>query len=458
MKRALLTYLQAWLDSPPESRKPLILRGARQVGKTWLVRQLAKNNKKNLIELNLEEDPKFISLFNSNDPKKIILNLEAALNKTITPNQSLLFLDEIQAAPQLLAQLRWFAENFPELPVIAAGSLLEFVLAEHTFSMPVGRITYAHVEPLSFEEFLVANEKQFLCDYIHAYHCNDEIPDLIHQQLLSLFNEYTFVGGMPAAVASWITEQSPMKINRIQHDLMATYRDDFNKYRGNTPLERLEEVLNAVPKLLGQKFVYSNVNPQITAAAVKQSLYLLEKAKLITCVMSTAANGVPLSAEVNEKFFKTIFLDVGLVSASLGLSLAHINTVHDITLINQGAIAEQIAGQLLRTLFPPYIEPQLFYWQRHEKGSSAEVDYVMQHQHYVVPIEVKAGSTGSLKSLHLLMSMRNYPIAVRINSDMPSVMEVNVKNHAGVPVQYQLLSVPFYLVGEVGRLLEGIIK
>ncbi len=454
MKRAYLAPLHDWLAA--DIRKPLIMRGARQVGKTWLVRHLANSANKQLVELNFEKEPQLISLFKSNDPKQILINLEASLNFKIDTNNCLLFLDEIQAAPEVLAKLRWFAEELAEMPVITAGSLLEFVLSEHTFSMPVGRISYMHIEPFSFEEFLLANDKQQLCEYLLNYRFPMEIPRLIHEQLIALFKEYMIIGGMPAVVSNWVSERSLTKVSQIQQDLLATFRDDFSKYSGRIKIQNLDEVMMAVPRMLGQKFIYSRISPNIPSHTIKQALDLLNKARICHCVVSCAANGVPLAAEIREKYFKEKFLDTGLASAALGLTLNLVNAAHEITLINNGALAEQVVGQLLRTINPFYIEPALYYWQREEKGSNAEVDYVIQHNNQVIPIEVKAGSTGSLKSLHLFMSLKALSLAVRINSDLPSTTQVKVKDHAGKPVDYNLLSLPFYLLSQLHRLIDEI--
>lgn len=452
MKRFLSNYLTTWLKS--NDRKPLILRGARQVGKTWLVRELAKTSKKQLLELNFEKQPTTSSLFHSNDTQQILLNLSTLTNYSIDPTNSILFLDEIQAIPQMLSKLRWFAEDMPQLPVIAAGSLLEFVLAEHTFSMPVGRVTYAHVEPLSFEEFLLANDLHSFYEYINKFDFSIEIPTAIHEKLTQLFREYILIGGLPGVVSNWINNHSINQANQIQHDLLATYRDDFAKYRGRIATDRLEEVMLSIPKMLGEKIVYSRINPQVQSTTIKQVLDLLEKARLCHRVQSSAANGIPLGAEVKKKYFKEIFLDVGLCSTSLGLHLNQINSLKDLTMIHHGGIAEQVVGQQLRTIFPPYIEPNLYYWNRDESGSNAEIDYVIQHENRVVPIEVKAGSTGSLKSLHLFMGLKKLSLAMRINSDYPSKVSVAMKDSQSNPVQYTLLSIPFYLAGQIQRLLS----
>jgi predicted AAA+ superfamily ATPase len=449
MKRTSLTFLTDWLNS--STRKPLVIRGARQVGKTWLVRHLAQTQNRTLIEVNFEKRPQLISYFTSNDPQEIILNLSAAFSITIDPQASLLFLDEIQAAPELLAKLRWFAEDMPELPVIAAGSLLEFVLAEHSFSMPVGRISYMHLEPLSFAEFLLAHNKEQLANYLANYRLENKIPEALHEQLITLFKLYILIGGMPQAVANWVEKKSLVEVNQIQQDLMATYRDDFSKYAGRLSIERLDEVIRTVPKMLGEKFSYTTVNKDVQAAPIKKALDLLCKARVCHMVKGCDSNGIPLEADINDKYFKVIFLDTGLCSAALGLSLDLFTQADDIELVNKGGIAEQVTGQLLRTIFPLYVEPALYYWKREK--SDAEVDYVIQHKNVVVPVEVKAGTAGQLKSLHLFAALKKSAVGVRINSDVPSVMRVDTKDLEGNPHQYTLISIPLYLIGQLPHLL-----
>lgn len=453
MERKHLEFLDNWLKS--QDRKPLVIRGPRQVGKTWLVRHFCKHSNRKLIELNFEKKISYASFFESNDPEQILLNISATLHEEIDPNNSLLFLDEIQAAPEILSKLRWFSEELPELPLIAAGSLLEFILTEHSFSMPVGRISYLYLEPLSFEEFLLARNKKNLLAYLSQYDFNIELPLIIHEELTNLFKEYVLVGGMPAAVSSWITERSLNKINQIHHDLITTYQDDFAKYKGRIEIERLEEIMMMVPRTLSQKFIFRRVNTEVKTHIIKAAVKLLNKAGICHPVTSCTANGVPLGAGINEKFFKEIFLDIGLCSAVLGLTLNEINQADELILINRGGIAEQAVGQMLRTLLPPYIEPTLYYWLREEPGSEAEVDYVIQSGSQVIPIEVKAGSTGNLKSLHIFMALKKLSYAIRINSDMPSKVEVNVKLREAENIRYRLLSLPFYLSGQIHRLLKN---
>lgn len=454
MKRDRHLFLTEWLLGA--NRKPLIIRGARQVGKTWLVRNFAQSQQLQLIEINFEKKPDLASLFLSNNPNEILINISAYLNKKIDPSQSLLFLDEIQAASHLLAKLRWFAEEMPQLPVITAGSLLDFALAKHEFSMPVGRVNYLYLEPLSFEEFLDACQQQELRIYLENFHLKSNIPEAIHLQLMKFIKEYLIIGGMPAAVSNWVTEQDLNSVSQIHFDLLTTFREDFAKYSGRLPLDRLEKVMSSVPRQLGNKFVYTIADSEVNSSTLKQALELLVRAKVCHLVSSTSANGLPLGAETNEKFFKMIMLDSGLCSTSLGLSMHEMKTIHDISLINRGGMTEQLVGQLLRTITPGYISPSLFYWQRTKKGSDAEIDYVIQQGHQVIPIEVKSGSAGSLKSLREFMKEKERSIALRINSDIPSLCPVQVKDAFGHSISYQLLSIPFYLVGQVNRLLQEV--
>jgi predicted AAA+ superfamily ATPase len=452
MKRDRSVFLIEWLHS--NARKPLVIRGARQVGKTWIIRELAQSQQRQLIELNFEKRPDLQTLFNSNNPIEIITNINAFTGKTIKPSESILFLDEIQVVPQLLAKLRWFAEDMPDLPVIAAGSLLDFALAEHKFSMPVGRISYLYLEPLSFEEFLDATENYKLRDYIQNYKWNIDVPDAIHTQFIRLIKEYLIVGGMPASVLSWREKKDPNALNQIQHDLLATYREDFSKYKGRLSIDRLEDIMNSIPRQLGKKFVYSHANAEASSAPLKQALELLSKARVCHSIVSTSANGLPLGAEANHKFLKMILLDCGLCCVSLGLSLHQLSSIAEISLINNGAMAKQLTGQMLRTLNAAYVDPLLYYWHREKLNSSAEVDYIIQHENQVIPIEVKAGTTGSLKSLREFVKEKKISLAVRVNSSKPSIVTSQIADQTISPLEYKLISLPFYLLGQVHRLIK----
>jgi len=453
MYRTCSEFLKKWLNS--SRRKPLVIRGARQVGKTWIVRHLAETEKMHLVEFNFEKNPALASLFDSNNPYEIVKRIEQRFSLKIDPKKTLLFLDEIQAKPELFAKLRWFYEDMPELAVVATGSLLEFMLGESPISIPVGRVSFAYLEPLSFIEFLKAKKKEQLIDFIQTFSWEHEVNSEIHKELMRLFKEYVFVGGLPEAVANWVDEGSIDSLRDVHRDLLASYRADFSKYSSKIAPEILNEVIDAIPLFLGKKFVYSHVDSTASTVKIKEALNLLCQARVGHKIKCSAANGVPLGAEIHAKAIKALLLDVGLSSAVLDLKLSTLEDIEELDMINKGGIAEQAVGQLLRTIDACTIEPALYYWIRHEAGSDAEIDYVIQHSTKVVPIEVKAGSTGTLKSLHLFMNLKELTIALRIYSGPPRTDNMSVKDpQAGKDIIYQLRSIPFYLISEIHRLLD----
>lgn len=449
MFRFALENLKNWHNS--EDRKPLVIRGARQVGKTWLVRELAKKLNLQLIEINFELHPQKKSLFESNEPKEIITVLEANTGTQINPTNTLLFLDEAQKFPEILPKLRWFYELMPELAVITTGSLLEFVLDEHEFSMPVGRISYYHLEPLSFDEFLYQKNKQML-DFLNNYDWGN-IPEAIHSQVLKYLQEYIIVGGLPEAVKNWLDNNSTINLNRLQHDIITTYRDDFMRYKGRFSADYFDNILNYIPKNISNKIVYSHISNS-AVNSTKTAINLMTLARVIHKVQSCSGNGIPLGAEVNDKHTKAIMLDIGLMNNILGLNLNDFTDIDNIILANKGAVAEQLVGQQLRTIEPFYVEPKLFYWQRDSQGSNAEIDYLIAHGNNVLPIEVKAGKKGSLQSLHMFMKLKNLNTALRLNTNMPEKKLIKTKIFDGSVVEYQLISLPIYMIGQIRRIME----
>lgn len=251
MIRNALLELEKWITQ--SNRKPLVIRGVRQSGKTWLVRELAKSQNKKLIEINFENQPELRSLFVSNDVKLIWSNLETLLQTPTLCADCLLFLDEVQAAPDMLAKLRWFYELLPELAVITAGSLLDFVLNDHTFSMPVGRVQFFYLEPLSFLEFLEADQQVMLAQYLKKFTLDNPIADAIHKTLMTAIENYCLVGGMPEAVQNWISAHSYLRVNQIHQDLLTAYQNDFAKYPTRIAPERLREIILAIPRIMAPK-------------------------------------------------------------------------------------------------------------------------------------------------------------------------------------------------------------
>ena len=452
MQRAATEELSAWLSR--RGRKPLVIRGARQVGKSYLVRDFAKTRGLDLVELNFERDPKAAKLFADGDAVRLVRGIEAFTGRRLVYGSSLLFLDEIQAAPDVLAKLRWLHEETPKLAVVAAGSLLDFALADHTFSMPVGRITYLHLEPMSFAEFLRGLGDDELAALVEEIDPWRGVAEPLHARLLERFREYVLVGGMPEAVDTYRQDRSLLDCARVHQDLLATFRDDFAKYANAVHRDRLIKVLDAVPRMIGQKFVYSRVDRDERAAVLRQAVDLLCRARVCHRVEATHATGVPLGSEVDDRRFKLVLVDTGLVSASLGISLADLQRPEDLVMANEGVIAEQVVGQALRVVEPPFHEPKLYYWAREARGAEAELDYLIQQGTHIVPIEVKAGATGALRSLHGLMAAREWKRAVRFNADRPSVTQVSTLTSSGDRATYELISLPLYLAANVGRILH----
>lgn len=450
MDRQALKYLKNWKSKA--NRKPLIIRGARQVGKSYLVRAFAKAEGLSLIELNFEKNPELADLFKSGDPTKILRLLEAQLNQEIAPTTSLLFLDEIQSAPTLIPLLRYFYEELPALPVIAAGSLLEFVLADHSFSMPVGRIEYLFLGPMCFEEFLFALGENKLCQFLESFQLKDDVPLPIHDRLMELVKLYCLIGGMPEAISVYQQTTSSQRVDEVKRNILNTYTDDFAKYKPRIHYDRMVRVFRQIPLLIGEKIKYVNIDPHERSKDLSESLHLLAMARILHQVFHSACNGVPLGAEVNSKIFKVLFLDVGLVSTACGLGILDYEREDDLQLVNQGKISEQFVGQHLLDLRPLYAPPELYYWMREQKSSGAEVDYVTALGTQIVPIEVKSGKTGTLKSLQIFVSEKKCSLGVRISSHPPSVTETQTHLPNTDSVPFKLLSLPFYLVGQLERL------
>ena len=451
MYRHALTDLERWLHRA--RRKPLVIRGARQVGKTTLVRLFAEEYFQGLAELDFERRPELAGLFAGNDPRRTLGLLEVELEADLVPGRTLLFLDEIQAAPEVLASLRYFYEELPELHVIAAGSLLEFALEAPAFSMPVGRIEYLHLGPMQLDELLLAAGKKRLARYLSHYRLGDEIPEAIHQQLTDWLRSFLIVGGMPDAVRAFVEEGGSYRTSEaVKHSILATFHDDFGKYGPRVDTARLRKVFERLPHLVGGKLKYVHIDREDRAKDLAAALRHLSQARLAFRVHHTAANGVPLGAEADERRFKVLCLDVGLMATASGLTILDLERAGDVLLVNRGALAEQLVGQHLLYSTPAWEEPRLYYWAREKPGSSAEVDYVISQGSEILPLEVKAGKTGTLKSLHLFLREKRRRLALRLSSAPPSLHEAETSLPGG-NAPFRLLSLPLYLVGEVRRLV-----
>ena len=463
MKRDLFDKLLLWKDRP--TRRPLILRGARQVGKTHLVREFAKAAFEHFIEVNFEENAALAPLFRSKDPALICELLSDKFSTPIADGRTLLFLDELQAAePYVLESLRYFQEKRPGLHVVAAGSLLEFMLEgpdrekKKNFPMPVGRVEYMYVSPMGFEEVLAAAGKSGLVDWLRRYRIGDDAPDAIHDELLLWLRRFLAVGGMPAAVDAYLSGDI-LETERTLETILATYRDDFPKYAGRVPASRLRKVFDAVPAMLGEKLVYERIDRGEKTRDLAEAFETLRLARVVAKARQTPANGIPLGFGADDDSFKPLFLDVGLASRSLGLKLVDYMEDGDALLQNQGGVCEQFAGQHLLYAGAEYEEPVAYCWRREARNSSAEVDYILACGREIVPVEVKAGTTGTLKGLHVYLAEKERHFAVRLNAAKPSyVSSVCVKDVLGRPVEFALLSLPLYMICQLPRLVREVLS
>jgi predicted AAA+ superfamily ATPase len=452
--RKAIDYLLEWKRRAV--RMPLVIRGARQVGKSCLVQIFAKENFENFIEINFERDRVSRSDFEQESAFEIVKRLELRFNCNITPGKTLLFLDEIQAAPELFAKLRYFHEELPELHVITAGSLLEFMLEEHEFSMPVGRVEYFHLGPMSFSEFLLAAGKNSWGDFLDNYQLGDDFPNSLHHELSHMLQLYFCIGGMPKVIDTYIKSNSLRECDIIKGSIVETYIDDFAKYGRRINHQRLLHVFNAVPRMVGEKVRYVNISRDDSSREVSKALHLFESARVFSRVNHSASRGLPLDAEIKSNIFKLLVLDVALLVYQCGLNLADIQDIDKLTCINNGALAEQLIGQHLLYRKDLYRTPRIHYWARENPSSNAEIDYVIAVGSQIVPIEVKAGKTGSLRSLNQFIYERQLPLGLRFNMDIPSLVNSSGKLTNGNEYSFQLISLPLYMVEQAERMIKSI--
>jgi hypothetical protein len=424
LERNIDKDLEIWKDS--DQRKPLLLRGARQVGKSSSVRNLAQKFEY-FVEINFDENPKYRTIFESGlNPAEICEQLAVVMNIPIIEGKTLLFFDEIQECIPAITSLRYFYEKMPALHVIAAGSLLEFALSEIP-SFGVGRIRSLFVYPFSFNEFLLANKEHSLLMVLEKANPQHELPEILHQKLKLYLKKFLVIGGMPEAVNHYVNNGDMLAIQRVLDDLIISIEADFAKYRAKVPTQRIREVFNAVVAQVGNKFTYSYANATLNHNQIKQALELLILAGLIFPVTHSASNGIPLGAEINPKKRKFLIFDTGIFQRILGLNIGDIFIEEDFDGINKGNIAELFVGLELNKNFSSYQKGDLFYWQREASNSQAEIDYVIQKQDQIIPVEVKAGTKGTMQSLYLFLKEKNIDCGIRISLENFSRMDkVNI--------------------------------
>lgn len=440
MKRKLEKDLIEWKNR--DDHLPLLLRGARQVGKSYLVEHFGKNQFENVIEVDFEKRPDLGRYFKSRDPAQIISQLELAFEKKIIPGKTLLFLDEIQECPDALVTLRYFKELMKDLHVIAAGSLMEFLLNNDKYSFPVGRVEFLYLRPFSFEEFLkelapIAYER------LQKVTLKNPLSDVEHTELLKWLRKYFFIGGMPDAIKKYKSTNSFLDCQKVHKRILQAYESDFGKYSKHIHHKYLQMIFLKIPTLVGKILKYSHIDKEARSRDLKPAIHLLTCAGIVLQVYGTTASGLPLHAHIQDHRFKLLFLDIGLLQTAAQVD-AQDFFEKDILQINAGMLAEQFVGQEILAYDDPDQNRSLLFWEK-KKPSNAEIDFVKTIDSKIIPIEVKAGSSGKLRSLHSFLEIKKLPLGVRISEN-----NLSMNNN--------ILSIPLYLTSQLNQLTNQILK
>jgi uncharacterized protein len=442
-KRDILELLNNWKNK--KNRKPLVLRGARQVGKTSAVSIFAGENFSEFVNINLEKSENYELFKKVKTLSDFEKTVNLALKKKITEGQTLIFIDEIQNAPNLIELLRFFYEERPNLHIIAAGSLLEAFIEKEGFSMPVGRVEYAYMHPLTFFEFLGAiGEDEFL-GHLKVVSRKDKIAPGLHEYGLRLFKEYALIGGMPEAVELHRSGESWENLNSFYSSLLTAYAEDIFKYAGRADVDYVRHVLERSPLFAGERITYEKFGDSgFRSREMSKAFRLLEKAMLLTQVQATESISAPLLAKT-KRAKKLIFLDAGLVNYKNNIQAEFLKT-SDLSDIYRGRLAEQIVGQNLLAGLSP--DRPIHYWARERPTGSAEVDFCFFDRGKILGIEVKSGHSARLKSLFSLADSAKNVRLVRIYGGELKMEKIRYNEKS-----YSVLSLPFYLSNRVREIV-----
>lgn len=401
MKRHILQNFVRWKEDP--HRKPLIVRGARQVGKTYAISEFGRRYYSRVLSFDFEKNRSLRKIFDGDlTVEGLLIQLEIAAKEKIGPD-TLLFFDEIQLCPSALMALRYFYEEKSELHVIAAGSLLEFEMEKISF--PVGRVEFAWMFPLSFAEFLTATGNEALLEHRPNLDSTKKIPDFLHEKFLEQLKFYSLVGGMPEAVLRYEETKSLHEVARVHQNLIHAVSQDIFKYERTINVDALSNLLEKIPRTVGSQVKYARLmeaGGEVSLYEIKKNLQVLEKSLLVHKVISSSAQGLPLAFESQQKVFKYLFVDIGLMQSLCGIQAQDVLQSRDLLDIYQGALCEQLVGQELLCGGGSWHQ-KLYYWSRPKKSSDAEVDYLLVRNGTIYPVEVKKGPEGRLRSLHLFL-------------------------------------------------------
>jgi hypothetical protein len=451
LERTIDTLLLEWKQS--SSLKPLLLRGARQVGKSWAVEHLGETFNY-FIEVNFEKRPEMKEVFEKiHDVHALADRLSMLYGKPVEPGKTLLFFDEIQDSPDAIRSLWSFKEDYPGLHVIAAGSLLEFTLQELP-SFGVGRIRSLFVYPFSFDEFLAAEGKHSWVKAKKEAKDGEPLLTALHNDLVQHFRTFLMVGGMPASVAAWVKTHDYRQCQTELDDIQLSYYDDFAKYARKVDPSLLRNTLQSIILQVGNKFMYSKVEGTYRSEEVKKALRLLCDAGVVKRVSHTAANGLPLGAETNDKFRKYIYLDSGLMLRILDMDLGSARQLSELILagsaedlVNKGGLTEMVLGWELVKYNTPRTQHDLYYWENTDEGTRSEVDYIIARDMKVLPIECKSGISGKMKSLFLFMRQKHLNRAIRCSLENFALLESEDKQDDYAPRHIQII--PLYAVSNI---------
>lgn len=447
MKRLIDYHLQKWKNNP--YRQPLLIRGARQVGKTYAIRELGKSYQ-NFVEINLESNRRAHTAFEKNlDPEQILFDLSTVIKTTINPHNTLLFLDEIQAKPDAITALRYFYEKMPELHIIAAGSLLDFAIEK--VGIPVGRVQSLYMYPLSFIEFLASLGEYPIIQAILNHESTQEMSTLVHERTLELVAKYLALGGMPNVIQRWLETPNLTEVANVHSAIIDSYRQDFGKYARQAQIKYVDKIFDYVPLQLGRKFKYSLIDGDYRKRELSPALDLLVTAGVIHKTYNSAGQGIPLGAQIDFDDYKIVPLDVGISQAIAGLDLAQWFLNPLVELINKGPLVEAFVGQEILCYQTPHRKKDLFYWHKESKASQAEVDYLIQKDQAVIPLEVKGGSGRTLKSMQMFLNTHQAsPYGIRFSTHNYSVFD---KVHS-----YPLYAIARVIIGNDPELNEALMS
>ncbi len=446
LERSIQEDLIKWKSR--SDRKPLILRGARQVGKTTAVELFAEEFD-NYIYLNLELSKNRNIFCEDMDIQELFQAILIVKNVVLRTGKTLVFIDEIQNSPVAVKMLRYFYEELNEIYVICAGSLLEIMLEKYDIAFPVGRVEYLYMYPMSFFEYLMAKNE------VPALKAFNEVPikKYAHSKLLSLFHEYVLIGGMPEVVNNYLESGTIKALDRVYESLLVSYVNDAEKYARNDTIRNvLRHTIESIPFEVGKRIKYQGFgNSNYKSREVGEALRAIEKAMLIQLIFPSTATEIPIQSD-QKKSPVLQFLDTGLLNYFVGLQPGYISH-SDLHSFYRGIIAEHIVRQELLTVDMSKNKKYPF-WVRGKKQSNAEVDIILQYKNYVIPVEIKAGKTGMLRSLHQFMDSVEHFYAIRVYAgefEITSAVTTGGK-------QYRLLNLPYYLAGKIFEYINWFIE